>query len=413
LGAVRELVNPLWSTQELRWRIERVQRETDDAVTVFIKPGWEWPGHAPGQFLRIGFVVDGVHHWPAYSLTSDPGRPDGLISITPKLVEEGVVTPWLVRRAQPGTIVRLRDVEGTFTLPDPLPDALLFISAGSGVTPIMSMLRDLDRRDAVGDVVHLHSARTPGDVIFGEQLREMARRRPGLRLHEQMTGADGRIGPDRLDALCPDWREREAFLSGPAEMLDAMTAHWEREGDADRLHLERVQPIIGQGDGELGEGGAIHFTASDVAATSDGTQPILVAGEEAGATLPHGCRMGICHTCVGTLCAGRIRDLRTGEVSGSAGETVRPLYPDMPSTRYAEIAPRVKAICDRYELPYNTGPFLRQLGGVQRTILRLALPGGTPRPKPGPFRADGDRDGDAAQAAMPTSARAPSSATAA
>jgi linoleoyl-CoA desaturase len=69
----------------------------------------------------------------------------------------------------------------------------------------------------------------------------------------------------------------------------------------------------------------------------------------------------------------------------------------------------VKAICERYELPYNTGPFLRQLGGVQRTILRLALPGGTPRPKPGPFRADGD----AAQAAMPSSARTPSSATAA
>ena len=144
-----ELINPLWSTQELRGRIERVQRETDDAVTVFIKPGWEWPGHEPGQYLRIGFVVDGVHHWRAYSLTSDPGRPDGLISITPKLVEEGVVTPWLVRQAQPGTIVRLSDVEGTFKLPDPLPDRLLFISAGSGITPIMSMLRDLDRRDAL------------------------------------------------------------------------------------------------------------------------------------------------------------------------------------------------------------------------------------------------------------------------
>ena len=120
-----ELINPLWSTQELRGRIERIERETEDAATVFIKPGWEWPGHEPGQYLRIGFVVDGVHHWRAYSLTSDPGRPDGLISITPKLVEEGTVTPWLVREAQPGTIVRLSDVEGTFKLPDPPPDKLL------------------------------------------------------------------------------------------------------------------------------------------------------------------------------------------------------------------------------------------------------------------------------------------------
>jgi ferredoxin-NADP reductase len=318
-----ELINPLWSTQELRGRIERVQSETDDAVTVFIKPGWEWPGHEPGQYLRIGFVVDGVHHWRAYSLTSDPGRPDGLISITPKLVEEGTVTPWLVREAPAGTIVRLSDVEGTFKLPEPLPDRLLFISAGSGITPIMSMLRDLDRRGTLSDVVHLHSARTADDVIFGAQLREIAARHPGFRLHEQMTGAHGRLGPEQLEDLCPDWRERETFLSGPADMLDAMTRHWEHAGDRDRLHLERFQPIIGQGDGELGDGGTIKFLTSGVQARTDGTQPILVAGEEAGATLPYGCRMGICHTCVGKLCSGKIRDLRTGEVSGSAGELVR------------------------------------------------------------------------------------------
>jgi linoleoyl-CoA desaturase len=77
--------------------------------------------------------------------------------------------------------------------------------------------------------------------------------------------------------------------------------------------------------------------------------------------------------------------------SGNLGYQVEHhLYPDMPSTRYGEIAPRVKAICERYELPYNTGPFLKQLGGVQRTILRLAFPGGKPRPKPGPFRGDSE-----------------------
>jgi ferredoxin-NADP reductase len=318
-----ELINPLWSTQELRGRIERIRRETPDAITVFIKPGWEWPGHEPGQYLRIGFVIDGVHHWRAYSLTSEPGRPDGLISITPKLVEEGTVTPWLVRDAQAGTIVRLSDVEGTFTLPDPLPEKLLFVSAGSGVTPIMSMLRDLDRRDELGDVVLVHSAREPGDVIFGEELRALAERHDGFRLHEQMTGTQGRIGPGDLDELCSDWREREAFLSGPPDLLDAMKDHWEREIGCDRLHIERFQPIIEEADGEQGEGGTIKFLETGIEAESDGSQPILVAGEEAGATLPFGCRMGICHTCVGTLCSGKIRDLRTGKVSGSDGEVVR------------------------------------------------------------------------------------------
>ncbi len=98
-------------------------------------------------------VVDGIHHWRAYSLTSDPGRPDGTISITPKLVEAGKVSPHLVRHARPGTIVRLGGVEGTFVLPDPLPDRLLFISAGSGITPIMSMLRSLARRRSSAEAV--------------------------------------------------------------------------------------------------------------------------------------------------------------------------------------------------------------------------------------------------------------------
>jgi len=318
-----ELINPLWSTRELRGRIESVRPETADAVTVTIRPGWEWSGHEPGQYLRIGVEVDGIHHWRAYSLTSDPGRPDGFISITPKLLDGGEVSPYLVRQARPGKIVRLGGVEGTFKLPDSLPRKPLFVSAGSGITPIMSMLRCLDRRDELDDVVHLHSARTADDVIFGEQLHGLDSRRPGYRLHVQMTREAGRLSPSDLDRHCPDWAQRETFVCGPAEMLDALTEHWERHGDPERLHMERFQPIIGTGDGELGDGGTIRFASSGVEAQSDGSQPILAAGEEAGATLPFGCRMGICHTCVGRLCSGKVRDLRTGEVSGSEGEMVR------------------------------------------------------------------------------------------
>jgi stearoyl-CoA 9-desaturase NADPH oxidoreductase len=317
-----ELIDPLWSSREQRGRIESITHETSDSVTVTIRPGWTWEGHAPGQYLRVGVVVDGVHHWRAYSITSDPGRPDGFISITPKLVETGKVSPYLVRAARPGTIVRLGGVEGTFMLPEPLPAKLLFISAGSGITPIMSMLRDLDRRGALRDVVHLHSARTAAGVVFGDQLRDLTDRHPGYRLHLQLSGAHGRLVPADLDALCPGWREREAFLSGPGAMLDALTAHWKTYGDSGRLHMERFQPVIG-GDAAGGEGGAIAFLASREQASSDGGTPILVAGEEAGLTLPFGCRMGICHTCVGRLCSGRIRDLRTGKVSGIEGEMVR------------------------------------------------------------------------------------------
>ena len=127
-----ELINPLWSTRELRGRIERVEREGADAVTVLIKPGWEWPGHLPGQYLRLGIEVDGIHHWRAYSLTSRPGRPDGCIAITPKLVEHGKVSPFLFGRVKPGAIVRLGGVEGTLCCPTPCPSGCCSSARAAG-----------------------------------------------------------------------------------------------------------------------------------------------------------------------------------------------------------------------------------------------------------------------------------------
>ena len=318
-----ELVNPLWSTRELRGRITEVRPETATAATILIKPGYRWPGHKPGQYCRIGVDIDGVRHWRAYSLTSDPYREDGLISITPKKVDEGKVSPYLVSEAKPGTIVSLSKIEGDFVLSDPPHKKLLFISAGSGVTPIMSMLRHLDHYEQLNDAVLLHSARHTDDVMFGDDLRGLAKKREGFRLHEQLTREQGRMGPEDLEQLCPDWREREAYISGPNEMLDAFSEHFDREADSERLHMERFQPKLGLGEHGAGEGGPIKFLISECDAESDGETPILVAGEEKGLDLPFGCREGICHTCVGELRSGRVRDLRNGEVYGQQGEVIR------------------------------------------------------------------------------------------
>jgi ferredoxin-NADP reductase len=316
-----ELVNPLWSTRELRGRIERIERETEDAVTVLIKPGWEWPGHLPGQYLRLGIAVDGIHHWRAYSLTSAPGRSDGCIAITPKLVPDGKVSPFLCNRARPGMVVRLGGVEGSFVLDTDPPERLLLLSAGSGITPIASIVRGLHARGRLGDVTHIHSTRTAAGAIFGAELRDLDRLQPGYRLHEQITAERGRLAPRLLKEICPDWRERETYLCGPSGLLETMLAHWREQGDPARLHMEHFQPHTDFGD--HGQGGTIYFRGSGVEAVSDGTQPILLAGEQAGADLPFGCRMGICHSCVGRLCSGQVRDLRTGRVHGATGEVLR------------------------------------------------------------------------------------------
>jgi ferredoxin-NADP reductase len=319
-----ELVNPLWSTRELRGRIERVRPAGGRAVTLTIRPGWEWPGHLPGQYVRLGVEVDGVHHWRAYSLTSDPARRDGRIELTPKLVADGKVSPHLCTRMRPGAIVRLGGVEGTFVLPEPLPRRLLFVTAGSGITPVMSMLRSIERRGALRDVVHVHCDREAAAAIFGAQLRDLAAHAPGYRLHEHLTGAGrGRLTPAALEPLCPDWRERETFACGPAGLLRALGEHWRGRGVEGRLHVERFQPDEELGSGACGQGGEIDFCRSGVRARSDGHRPILAAGEDSGLTLPHGCRMGICHSCVGLLRSGRVRDLRTGRVHGQPGELMQ------------------------------------------------------------------------------------------
>jgi ferredoxin len=158
--------------------------------------------------------------------------------------------------------------------------------------------------------------------MFLSDLEDLDRRHDGVQLDLRLTAERGRMSTDELDEVCPDWREREAFCSGPSDLLDAMIDRWEADGDPDLLHYERFQPKIGGNAGQ-GEGGRIEFLESDTTVDCDGGTPILDAGEQAGLNLAFGCRIGICHTCVGTLKSGRVRDLRSGEITEPTDQDVR------------------------------------------------------------------------------------------
>jgi ferredoxin-NADP reductase len=141
------MINPLWSARELRGRVVTVIPETADAATLVIEPGWGWrPDHQPGQYVGIAVAVDGRFHWRSYSLTSAPTHHRGHITITVKAMPEGLLSEHLVRGLEPGTVVRLAPPRGEFVLPDPPPPKLLFVAGGSGITPVIAMLRTMDRR---------------------------------------------------------------------------------------------------------------------------------------------------------------------------------------------------------------------------------------------------------------------------
>ncbi len=302
-----DVVAPLRGGAALRARIESIQPETPDAATLVLRPGPRWAGHVPGQYVRIGVDVDGVRCWRAYSITSGP-RVDGLISITVKAMPDGRVSPYLVHQARPGMIVQLDQAVGEFTLPDLAPKRVLFLTAGSGITPVMGMLRH--RVADLADVVVLHSAPTAATAIFGPALRDMATA-GRIGLVERHTDTDRILHPRELDALVPDWRERQTWACGPTGMLDALEAHWSAAGVPDRLHTERFRTLVLV----VGDGGPVTFTRTATEVHSDGATPLLDAGEAAGVLMPSGCRMGICMGCVVPLASGAVRDLRTGDLT--------------------------------------------------------------------------------------------------
>ncbi len=316
------LINPLWAAGDLCGRVEAVKAETVDAATLVIRPGRGWIAHRPGQWVPIGVDIRGRRHWRTFSLSSAPGRPDGCVTITVKAARGGFVSTYLVRRTEPGTVIRLGRPEGEFVLPEPLPPRLLFVTAGSGITPVMAMLDGLlsSVRAVTGpDVVLVHSAPERDEVIFGGRLRSLAARCAWLRLHERHTRSEGRLRPADLARLCPDWTARAVWVCGPPAMLDEIARHW--TGPADRLHVERFRPVPVPMIG--GSGGRVRFTGSGREADADGSTPLLVVGEGAGVLMPSGCRMGICYSCVARLRSGRVRDMRTGQVHGDEGDMIQ------------------------------------------------------------------------------------------
>jgi ferredoxin-NADP reductase len=208
----------------------------------------------------------------------------------------------------------------------------LFISAGSGITPIMSMLRSLIAKERFPDVTHIHYAPHSHDVIFGNELKELGIRDPRYKLHLVFTrepgedlGAhrDRHFNAEQLVRFCPDFRSRDVYACGPQGLLDAVEGYFREIGSGSRVHTERFRAQIAPAPTEI-TAGRVRFAKSGVEAASDGALNLLRLAEDAGLNPPHGCRMGICHGCDTTLKSGCVRDLRTNALLNEIGQVVQP-----------------------------------------------------------------------------------------
>jgi ferredoxin-NADP reductase len=318
----------MWATARPPARIVAVAHTTPGTVTLALRPGAGWPAHTPGQHVAVTVPLGGARRTRCFSISSSPHRTDGLVELTVKANGSGGVSDHLVQRAQPGDTLELSAPAGDFVLPADRPPHIVLVSGGSGITPVLSMLRALADEGALQAVSFLHYARTPADVIAAGDLAAIARRRPDWRVVVAHTGGEcghgvgatrrngnavpaGRFDPGHLDALLPGATEAPAWVCGPAGLAEAVDAAWRAAGSAAPVRAERYQLGVIAPSGATGA--RVRFTASGVEVADDG-RPLLVQAEACRLTPAYGCRAGQCHTCIRRKPTGAVRDVRTGDV---------------------------------------------------------------------------------------------------
>lgn len=306
-------LNPRWSLTEIRAEvIERVQ-ETADTLSLRLRPNRLWSGFQAGQHVLITVEIRGVRHQRAYSLSSDPAD-RRLLRITVKRQPGGRVSNWLHDQLRTGDVLTLSAPTGDFKLAATT-EPLLLLSAGSGITPMRALLHEIQARGPQpgSDIVLVHLCRDTSDRIFGAELEQLQRAMPTLRVLNLHT-AQGRPTLAAILEQVPDYAQRKTYLCGPASFMADVETHWQQQGIAAQLRLERFGVPMPRRDGANTQS-MVNCSSSDMQFSSNSGEALLPAAERAGLKPAYGCRIGICRTCLCHKRSGVVENLLDGKTS--------------------------------------------------------------------------------------------------
>lgn len=310
----------IWaSSEETILTCCRVLDETHDVKSFEFRVGDGTPiRFEPGQFMTVSANIQGQTIQRCYTISSAPTRPH-LVSITVKRVPGGTMSNWLHDTMKPGSQLRAYGPSGSFT-PTAAPGAAkyLFLSAGSGVTPLMSMTRASIDLGLDCDIVFVHSARTPADIVFRKELARLVALSPRLRTfflcegignESDWSSPTGRLTLELLSQWVPDYAEREVFTCGPAGYMKAAQTLLLEGGHAPaRYHQESfdfsqgaaaaepVQPAASSSK-PAQETFTVKLSRSSKTFTMCASETVLAAAKKAGVAIPSSCSQGICGTC--------------------------------------------------------------------------------------------------------------------
>lgn len=319
---------PPWSAErDQSLRCVQVRQETHDVKTFVLAA--EAPRsfrYLPGQFITLELDIEGRRINRCYTLSSTPTRPD-LLGITVKRVPGGPVSNWLHAHLRAGMALAVLGPGGDFSCFTAPAQRYLFLSGGSGITPLLSMTRALHDLASDADVVFAHCARSPADLLFADELALMTQQMPQLRLamicEQQLPGSAyaghlGRIDAARLAQIAPDFLQRDVYTCGPAPFMAVVRtalqgagfemARYRQESFAFES-LESAAPAAPATPAISASAALLHrirlqITGKEFACRQD--QTILQAAIEAGLRLPFSCTGGACGTCKSKKTAGRV-----------------------------------------------------------------------------------------------------------
>lgn len=312
-----------WAIERVVARVCDVRRETRDTTSLYLQPSRNWRPHRAGQHVLLSVELRGVQHTRCFSLSAAQ-RGRAPLRITLKARGEGVLSCWARDAARRGDRVVLSQAQGGFVLPEPVPDRLLFLSGGSGMTPLLAMAQALVDDGYRGSLRWLHSERD--EVALLEEMQAACaaldagldiRRTGGSAVRAPLTAAD-------LVARVSDYRDRHLFVCGPPGLMETATRLYAEVDRAQNVHHE---------DFGSRRAHALPAPAEDAPYVLLGrsgrrirAQPgasFLELAEQAGLHPPHGCRRGICHTCKCIKRFGTVRNVVTGAESSVRDEEIR------------------------------------------------------------------------------------------
>lgn len=322
-----------WSDTEPLECAMVVPDAADTATFTFRAPSGAWFDYQPGQFVTLDLPVLGGNLRRTYTISSSPSRPLS-ISVTVKAQKDGIGTRWMLDHLKPGMKIKAYGPSGIFSFHRHPARKYLFVSAGSGITPMMSMTTWAWDSGEMPDIVFVHAARRPSEIIFRERLENFANRVPGLKLRFTVEepdpfrtwhGYQGRLSQIMLGLMAPDYLEREVFCCGPEPFMQSVRdmlvslgfdmEHYHQESFGAPVRTEAEAPVLDDVVPDADASALVTFAASGISAPCAQTDTILEVAKRSGLNIPSGCTFGLCGTCKVKKTEGHVHMVHNGGIS--------------------------------------------------------------------------------------------------